>query len=110
MGMKMVRHTLEMKPIFEPLEADRKANMKGRVYIYLIIVGVASKFQGQGFGGKLLGALIEKSEQIGIPLYTETTTARNIRMYKRLGFSVLNQITLPIINLPQWGMVREPKA
>jgi ribosomal protein S18 acetylase RimI-like enzyme len=109
--MKMgMRRALKMKSIFEPLEADRKANMKGRVYVYLMIIGVASEFQGQGFGGTLLGALIEESEQIGTPLYVETTTERNIRMYERRGFKVLNQITLPIIHLPQWGMVREPKA
>ncbi len=110
MGMKMIRNMMKMKSIFEPLEADRKANMKGRAYVYLMIIGVASEFQGQGFGGKLLRALIEESEQIGIPIYLETTTKRNIRMFERLGFRVLNQITLPVINLPQWEMVQEPKA
>jgi hypothetical protein len=30
-----------------------------------------------------------------------------MRMYEKFGFRVLNQITLPIINLPQWEMVRE---
>ena len=84
MGIKMARQTLKMKTIFEPLEANRKANIKGRVYIYLIM--------------------------IGIPLYLETATERNIRMYERRGFRALNQIPLLIIHLPQWGMVREPKA
>jgi len=84
--------------------------MKGRVYIYLMIIGVASEFQGQGFGGKLLGALIEESEQIGTPLYLETTTETNVRMYERLGFRLLNQIILPVVNLPQWEMVREATA
>jgi ribosomal protein S18 acetylase RimI-like enzyme len=96
--------------IFEPLQVDKKANMKGRPFIYLMIIGVASEFQGQGFGGKLLGALIEKSEQVGVPLYLEAATERNVRMYERLGFRLLNQVTLPVINLPQWEMVREPKA
>jgi len=71
---------------------------------------VATKFQGQGLGGKLLGALIEESEQIGMPVYLETPTKRNIKMYESIGFRVLKQTTLPIINLSQWGMVREPKA
>jgi ribosomal protein S18 acetylase RimI-like enzyme len=83
--------------------------MKGRAYIYLMIIGVASEFQGQGFGGKLLRALIEKSERGGVPIYLETETERNVRMYERLGFRVLNQITLPLVNLPMWEMVREPK-
>jgi ribosomal protein S18 acetylase RimI-like enzyme len=108
MGIKMgTRLAQQMKPIFEPLEAYRNASMEGRVYVYLIIIGVASEFQGQGFGGKLLGALIEESEQAGVPIYLETATERNVRMYKRLGFRPLGQVTLPVINLPQWGMVRE---
>jgi len=96
--------------IFEPLQADRRANMKGREYIYLMVIGVASKFQGQGFGGKLLRALIEESEQVGVPIYVETETEKNVRMYERLGFRLLGQITLPVINLPQWEMIRELEA
>ena len=110
MGMKMARVVLKMMPIFEPLEANRRESMKGREYLYLMVVGVASEFQGRGLGGKLLRALTEQSDQIGIPLYLETTTERNVRMYERLGFSILNQTILPIVELPQWGMIREPRA
>ena len=94
--------------ILGPLQVDMEAHMKGRDFIYLMIIGVASEFQGQGFGGKLLGTLIEKSEQAGIPLYLETATERNVRMYERLGFRSLNKVTLPIIDLPQWELIREP--
>jgi GNAT superfamily N-acetyltransferase len=66
--------------------------------------------RGQGFGGKLLRALVEESKQVGTPLYLEATTERNVRMYERLGFRLLNQIILPVINLPLWEMVREPRT
>jgi hypothetical protein len=65
---------------------------------------------GQGFGGKLLGALIEESEQVGVPIYLETETEKNVRMYERLSFRLLNQITLPVLDLPMWEMAREPRT
>ena len=113
-GMKAMKACTELARkqgrIFGPLQADRKAHMKGRAYIYLMVLGVATEFQGQGFGGKLLRALIEKSEQARVPIYVETETERNVGMYEGFGFRVLKQITLPIINLPQWEMVREPSS
>lgn len=93
--------------IFKPLQADRKAHMKGRPYIYLMIIGVAPEFQGQGLGGKLLGALIEESERAGLPIYVETELEMHVSMYEKLGFRVLNWLTLPVINLPMCEMVRE---
>jgi ribosomal protein S18 acetylase RimI-like enzyme len=105
---KMPRLALRMKSIFEPLEADRRAQMKGRIYNYLIIIGVAAQLQGRGFGGRLLNALCKESDQMAMPLYLETTTEKNMRMFERAGFRVLHKITLPVINLQQWEMLREP--
>ena len=110
MGMKIVKLAMRMKTIFEPMEADRRAKMKGRKYIYLIIIGVASEFQGQGFGKKLLGGLIEESDRTGVPIYLETETERNAGMYERLGFRSLDRITLPVVDLPMWEMLREPSS
>lgn len=104
LGWKVAR---KMEPIFGPLDADRKVIMKGHSFIYLQIIGVAPTLQGQGFGGKLLRALIEESERAGLPLYLETETESNVRMYERFGFFVAKEIALPIINLPMWEMVRD---
>lgn len=106
-GMKIgVQIARKMQPIFRPIETDRKETMRGKSYIYLQVIGVAPAFQGHGFGGKLLRALIEESEQASLPLYLETETEANVSMYEHLGFAVIKKITLPIINLPMWEMVR----
>jgi ribosomal protein S18 acetylase RimI-like enzyme len=106
-GVKLgPRVARKMQPIFGPMEADRRENMRGRPFIYLQVIGVAPAYQGQGFGGTLLRALIEKSEQAGIPLYLETETERNVSMYERYGFQVVKKITLPMIDLPMWEMTR----
>lgn len=108
MGMKMNGMVMKMKTIFEPLEKARKLNMKDRNYIYLLIIGVSSEYQGQGHGSKILCALIEQSEKAGLPIYLETATSKNIKMYEKFNFRTLNRIDHPIINVPQWAMIREP--
>ncbi|MBN2389792.1 MAG: GNAT family N-acetyltransferase [Anaerolineae bacterium] len=107
-GMKMgMTAARRMMPVFAPIEVDRRATMQGKSYTYLLVIGVAPQFRGQGFAGKLLRALFEKSEGAGLPIYLETETENNVRMYEHLGFVVIKKITLPIINLPMWEMIRE---
>ena len=106
-GMRIgMAATRKMMPVFAPIEADRKATMQGRYYLYLLVIGVAPQFQGQGFAGKLIRAFIEKSERVGVPIYLETETESNVRMYEHFGFKVVKEITLPIINLPMWELTR----
>jgi len=99
----------KMGPVFKPVTEDRNEHMAGRTFLYLLIVGVTTKLQGVGLGKKLIGAAIEKSEREGIPLYLETETEENVKMYEHFGFSLLKRITLPIADLPMWEMVRKPK-
>ena len=100
----------KMGPVFKPVTEDRHEHTAGRTFMYLFIVGVAAGLQGKGFGGKLIGTAIEKSEREGIQLYLETETEENVKMYEHLGFRLLKRITLPIVDLPMWEMVREPKT
>ena len=100
----------KMKIVFKPIENDRKEHMEGKPFIYFFMLGVAAEFQGQGFGGKLIRALIGKSEQDGLPLYLETETEENVALYEKFGFKMLKKTILPLIDLPMWEMVREPKT
>lgn len=100
----------QQEKIFEPLQADRRENMQGRSYLYLLVLGVAAEFQGQGFGGRLVRGLIGESEQAGLPIYAETQREENVGWYEKLGFKLIKEVTLPIIELPQWELIREPGA
>lgn len=95
-----------LEPVFRPLQADRKRNMRGMTYTYLQVIGVAPQARGRGWGGKLLRALIRQSEQLGRDIYLETETEPNVRMYERFGFRTLKATSLPVVNLPMWEMVR----
>jgi ribosomal protein S18 acetylase RimI-like enzyme len=84
--------------------------MQGKPYLYLLIFGVATARQGQGFGGLLLRALIGRSERESLHLYLETETKENVRLYEKFGFRTLKGLRLPLIGLPAWQMARAPST
>lgn len=110
-GLRMSpRLGVKTQSVFQLIEKDRDAHMRGKIYLYLLILGVAPAWQGQGLGSRLLRAAIAQSEQEGLPLYLETETERNVAFYARHGFRTIQQVTLPIVNLPMWELIREPGA
>jgi len=100
----------KMGPVFKPLVEDRREHMAGCNYLYPLVVGVATGLQGKGFGRKLIGAMIEKSEREGLQIYIDTATEENMKMYEHFGFRLLGKITLPVVDLPMWELVRKPKV
>jgi ribosomal protein S18 acetylase RimI-like enzyme len=110
-GMRMgLNAAMKMGTIFKPVVEDRREYMAGRAFLYVLVIGVATKLQGKRFGRKLIDAAVEKSEREGLPIYLDTSTEENMKMYEHFGFRLLKKITLPIIDLPMWEMVKEPKV
>lgn len=94
--------------VFTPMMIDQFMNMGKRSYYYISILGVDPTYQGKGYGGQILKALIEKSNEDKMPLYLETQSENNVAFYEKYGFKVLKKITLPLVDHPMWEMVREP--
>jgi ribosomal protein S18 acetylase RimI-like enzyme len=110
-GMRIGLSTaMKMGTIFKSVVGDRREHMAGCAFLYVLVFGVATELQGKGFGRKLMDAAIEKSEREGLHLYLETETEENVKMYEHFGFKLLKKVTLPVVDLPMWEMVREPKA
>jgi ribosomal protein S18 acetylase RimI-like enzyme len=110
-GMRMgLKTAKKMGTIFKLVVKDRREHMAGCSYLYVLVFGVSTGLQGKGFGRKLIDAAIEKSEREGLHLYLETETEENVKMYEHFGFRLLKKITLPVVDLPMWEMVREPKV
>ena len=97
-----------MQQMTEILEEDKK-NLDIGPYLYLFVIGVSLGFQGKGYGGKMLRALIEKAENERKSIYLETETKENVNLYKKFGFEVIKKFTIPNLNLPMWEMVRNGK-
>ncbi len=105
-ALKLIRkYGKTMQRMGKILKEDKK-NLNIGPYLYLFVIGVSQEYQGKGFGGKMLRALIEKSENEGKSIYLETETEENVSLYRKFGFEILKKITHPDLNLPMWEMVR----
>jgi ribosomal protein S18 acetylase RimI-like enzyme len=96
------------------VDAFRKAadahHPKGRPHFYLMTIGVDPKFQGQGLGSALLEANLAKIDAKGLPAYLESSSPKNVPLYRRYGFEVTKEFRPAPDAPPLWGMWREAKA
>ena len=75
---------------------------------YLPFVGVEPLHQSRGLGAVVLQPILERCDREGLPAYLESSNARNIPFYERLGFRSVGAMqagTSPEI-VP---MLREPR-
>jgi len=102
--------TKKMGSAYKPVTDYRREYMAGHTFRYLLVFGVPIELQGKGFGRKLIDAVIEKSDRDGLQLYVGAGSEENLRMYEHFGFRLLKEFTLPIVDLPEWEMVRKPNS
>lgn len=94
---------------FEQIGIDKWENMKDRPYIYLFTIGVGSPYQRQGFGTKLIQPMIEKANNIKLPIYVETETEGDVKFYEKLGFEVIKKINVSHLDIPMWELIKQPQ-
>ena len=74
---------------------------------YLALLGVDPRFQGEGYAGKLLRAMLARIDKEGVPCYLETMTEKNASMYEHFGFKILEKSAIPKTNITNWAMLKE---
>ena len=75
-------------------------------HFYLSALGVEPGRQGEGIGTALMSPVLDRCDRNHIPAYLETATGRNVLLYKRLGFDVVEELTLPNTDVHGWLMLR----
>lgn len=60
----------------------------------LATVGVRPDFQGSGLGSAVTSAGLRALDEIAVPVALETSDERNVRLYRRLGFSLDETTTI----------------
>ena len=79
-------------------------------HFYLSALGVDPNRQGRGIGTALMQPVLDECDRGGIPAYLETATARNVILYERLGFEVVEELTLPASDVHGWLMLRTARS
>ena len=75
---------------------------------HLDSVAVAPGHQGRGIGSALVEFALEQARGSDIAMILETGTARNVPLYERLGFQVVEETDAPDGGPHVWFMRREP--
>ena len=75
-------------------------------HFYLSALGVEPDRQGEGIGTALVKPVLDRCDRERIPAYLETATGRNVLLYERLGFEVVEELTLTNTDVHGWLMLR----
>jgi len=74
---------------------------------YLSIIGIKPKHQGKGFSRLLFNSMFSQIDKQNLPYILDTNNEKNLPIYKRFGFRILDEYEIPGINLINWIMIRD---
>ena len=103
------RRLREISRALAALEERRRAHVPMPHY-YLSALGVEPARQGEGIGTALMGPALALADEARVPAYLETATGRNVLLYERQGFAVVEELTLPNTDVHGWLMRRAPRG
>jgi ribosomal protein S18 acetylase RimI-like enzyme len=76
---------------------------------YLATLGTHPDWQGHGIATALMQPVLSRADHEGLPAYLESSKERNIAYYRRFGFEVTGEISLPNDGPTLWPMWRQPQ-
>jgi ribosomal protein S18 acetylase RimI-like enzyme len=87
------------------LEEHRRLHVSGP-HFYLSVLGVEPERQGEGIGTALMRPALDLATRAKVPAYLETATGRNVLLYERVGFAVVEELVIPGTDVHGWLMLR----
>lgn len=76
-------------------------------HMFLQIIGTAPEFRGKGFASKLIKPMLSRIDKEKLPCYLETIDEKNIAIYERFGFEIIDKSNIPETNFINWAMLRK---
>ncbi|MER6910565.1 GNAT family N-acetyltransferase [Streptomyces sp. NPDC000594] len=95
---------------YEEMEKAAEAHRPQEPVWFLATVAVDPEAQGRGLGGAVIRPGLEEADRTGYPAFLETATEANVRLYRRLGFTVTAELPGIDGGPRTWCMRREPGA
>jgi ribosomal protein S18 acetylase RimI-like enzyme len=87
-------------------------------HVYVQVMAVHPDSQGKGLCGKLMRQVNVYADKLKLPLYLETSGEKNVSVYKRFGYQVVEQFTVECKKDPdnskphtdEFGMLRPAQS
>jgi len=87
-----------------------KAHPRKPHHWYLYAIGTMAEAQGQGLGSALLREVLDRLDASGEPAYLESSNIKNVPLYERHGFTVVEEMIIEGGGPTMWRMWRDPRA
>jgi ribosomal protein S18 acetylase RimI-like enzyme len=81
---------------------------KEPLHWYLGYLGTRPDHQGRGIGSAMLREVLPVADAAGVPAYLESSNERNLTLYERHGFRVVDELRLLGRGPTVWRMLRAP--
>lgn len=95
----------EVSRAMAALEQHRRLHAPGP-HFYLSVLGVEPERRGEGIGSALMRPVLDLASGAKLPAYLETATGRNVLLYERAGFVVVEELIIPGTDIHGWLMLR----
>ena len=76
---------------------------------YILLIGVDPAQQKKGFSRELLQPILEQADKDQLPCYLENSNPKNLVIYQKFGFEVIEEAHFTPKSPPLWLMIRSPK-
>lgn len=73
---------------------------------HLSPIAVDPCYQGKGHARSLMNAMLTRLDREGLPCFLETQSERNVSIYERYGFEVVEKGIIPCSDVHHWAMLR----
>jgi len=74
---------------------------------HLSSIAVDPSCQGKGYARTLIKTMLTRIDQEELPCFLDTQIEKNVSIYQRYGFKIVERGVIPGTEIPHWAMLRE---